>query len=132
LLEEEWPAEVKYITESIVPEGIAFPDIGEVDQRICEGDCFLDTSWNAMTAMFCTPDCCRLGAVCSNAPRSLPTLKLFDTHRVGLGVFTTIFLSVGECAGKLSAYNAVIEGQPEQTMKQNSGYTMLLHAKSTS
>jgi hypothetical protein len=132
LLEEEWPVEVKDIIESIVPEGIAFLNIGELNLCICEGDCFLDTCWNATAAIFCTPGCCRLGAVCSNAPRSLPTLKLFDTHRVGLGVFTTIFLSVGECAGKLSAYNAVIEGQPEQTMKQNSGYTMLLHAKSTS
>jgi hypothetical protein len=99
LLEEEWPVEVKYIIESIVPEGIAFLNIGELNLCICEGDCFLDTCWNATAAIFCTPGCCRLGAVCSNAPRSLLMLKLFDTNRVGLGVFTTTFLNVGDVPG---------------------------------
>jgi SET domain-containing protein len=32
----------------------------------------------------------------------------------------------------LFTHNAIVEGQPEQAMKKNSGYTMLFHAKSTS
>ncbi|GMF14279.1 unnamed protein product [Phytophthora lilii] len=61
--------------------------------------------------------------------------KLYDTCRVGLGVYTTTFLEVGdiigEYVGQLTAYDAIVEGQPEQAIKQNSGYTMLLHTKST-
>jgi hypothetical protein len=96
----------------------------------------LGTCWNVTAAIFCTPHCCKLGPVCSNAPCSLSTLKLFDTLRVGLCVFTTTFLNVGdvlgEYAGKLCAYDAMVEVQPEQACKQNSGYTMLPHTKSTS
>ncbi|KAE9243395.1 hypothetical protein PF004_g6171 [Phytophthora fragariae] len=70
------------------------------------------------------------------APTRASLFNLFDTHRVGLGVFKTTFLNVGyilgEYAGKLCAYDTIVENQPEQVRKQNSGYTILLHAKSTS
>jgi hypothetical protein len=63
-------------------------------------------------------------------------LKLYDTCRVGLGVYTTSCIEVGnivgEYAGRLCEYKAIVEGQPFQAMKQNSGYTMLLNTKSSS
>ncbi|POM58928.1 Hypothetical protein PHPALM_36363 [Phytophthora palmivora] len=39
---------------------------------------------------------------------------------------------VGEYVGRLFEYPAVLEGQPAQAIKQNSGYTMLLNTQSTS
>ncbi|KAE8899117.1 hypothetical protein PF003_g16960 [Phytophthora fragariae] len=132
--EVPWPAHVNYTEECEVPEGIAFADIGDGDPCKCIGDCFMDTCSNAALAIFCTPDCCALNAACSNAPRTLHTLKLYDTGRVGLGVFTTTYLEVGdvvgEYAGRLCEYAAIVEGQPAEAMKQNRGYTMLLHERS--
>ncbi|ETL46364.1 hypothetical protein L916_03745 [Phytophthora nicotianae] len=55
------------------------------------------------------PDIGSLGAFCSNAPRTLSSLKLFDTGRVGLGVYTTTALDVrdvlGEYRGELSEFS---------------------------
>ncbi|GMF51080.1 unnamed protein product [Phytophthora fragariaefolia] len=79
----------------------------------------------SLTAVFCTPDCCNLAAVCSNAPRALNSLKLSDTGRIVLGVYTTTDLDmddiVGEYAGKLCEYDALISGQPDQAVKTNAG-----------
>ncbi|KAG3070066.1 hypothetical protein PI124_g21432 [Phytophthora idaei] len=48
--------------------------------------------------------------------------------RVGLGVFTTTDLDVGdvvgEYAGVLHEYEGLRKGQPHQALKHNSGYTM--------
>ncbi|KAG7385208.1 hypothetical protein PHYPSEUDO_001750 [Phytophthora pseudosyringae] len=114
--EVEWPEYVKRIEESEVPEGIAFPDIG--DGEACQ----------------CFAGCCGLKSVCSNSPRPRTSLKLFDTGRVDLGVYTTTFLNVGDVlgdyAGRLCEYDALVQGKPDQALKQNSGYTMLLHTKS--
>ncbi|RLN44480.1 hypothetical protein BBJ28_00023856 [Nothophytophthora sp. Chile5] len=68
-------------------------------------------------------------AFSTNAPRSLETLKLFDTKRVGLGVYTTTV--IGEYCGKLTELPAIVDGQPGQAVQQNSGYTLLYNAKST-
>ncbi|KUF89401.1 DNA polymerase delta small subunit [Phytophthora nicotianae] len=55
--------------------------------------------------------------------------------RVGLGVYTTTDLDVGdvvgEYCGELSEFPTVVHGQPDQAVKQNSGYTLLYNAKST-
>ncbi|KAG6577989.1 putative set domain-containing protein [Phytophthora cinnamomi] len=129
----QWPAEVEQLT-TCKRNGVKFPDIGSFDPCSCFGDCFLDTCSNVASASFCTPNYCKLGARCSNAPRTLDTLKLFDTSRVGLGVYTTTALDVGdvigEYCGELTEFAAVVEGQPAQALKHNSGYTMLYNAKS--
>ncbi|RLN92623.1 hypothetical protein BBJ28_00015179 [Nothophytophthora sp. Chile5] len=61
--------------------------------------------------------------------------KLFDTKRVGLGVYTTTALDVGdvigEYCGKLTELPAIVDDQPDQAVQQNSGYTLLYNAKST-
>ncbi|KAE8899113.1 hypothetical protein PF005_g8479 [Phytophthora fragariae] len=68
---------------------------------------------------------CNLGARCSNAPRTLSTLQLFETSRDGLGVYTTTDLDVGdvlgEYCGELTEFPAVAEGQPPLAVKENSG-----------
>ncbi|KAE8880592.1 hypothetical protein PF007_g11441 [Phytophthora fragariae] len=131
-----WPTSVRRICESQVPEGLEFADIGDGDPCQCYGDCFMDSCQNALLSIYCNPDCCSLGGTCSNSPRSHPGLKLYDTCRVRLGVHTTAYIEVGdivgEHVGRLFEYPAVIEGQPHQAVKQNSGYTMLLNAKSVS
>ncbi|ETL91278.1 hypothetical protein L917_10110 [Phytophthora nicotianae] len=128
-----WPVEVEQIT-TCKRNRIKFPDIGSVDRCRCFGGCFLDTCSNVASASFFTPKYCKLGATCSNAPRTLDTLKLFDTGRVGLGVYTTTALDVGdvirEYCGELTEFAAAVEGQPAQARKHNSGYTMLYNAKS--
>jgi len=82
----------------------------------------------------CTTKYCKLGARCSNAPRAPDTLKLYDTGRVGLGVYTTTALNVGyvigDYCGELAEFAAVVEGQPAHALKHNSGYTMPYNAKS--
>ncbi|RLN88064.1 hypothetical protein BBJ28_00003623 [Nothophytophthora sp. Chile5] len=132
--EMPWPDWVKPITQSIVPAGLRFEDIGDGDACLCHGDCFADTCTNAKMAIYCTPDCCRLNAKCSNAPRTHPGLKVYDTYRLGLGVYTTEALFAGEIiaeySGSLCEYKTLYEGQPEEAKKQNSGYTMLLNEKS--
>uniref|UniRef100_H3GPX8 SET domain-containing protein n=1 Tax=Phytophthora ramorum TaxID=164328 RepID=H3GPX8_PHYRM len=131
-----WPSSVLPITESEVPEGLEFLDIGGGDPCQCFGDCFMDSCKNALLSIYCTPECCRLGGVCSNSPRNHPGLKLYDTCRVGLGVHTTDYIEVGdvvsEYVGRLFEYPAVLEGQPALAIKQNSGYTMLLNTQSVS
>ncbi|ETI30136.1 hypothetical protein F443_22747 [Phytophthora nicotianae P1569] len=128
-----FPDYVTEISENIVPEGLYFVDAGDVDPCLCVGDCFARCCRNADTAFFCTPDICRLDALCSNAPRTHPGLRIYNTRRQGLGVYTTQKLWAGEIVaeycGKLQEYEAMHEGQPEEAMNQNSGYTMLLNEK---
>ncbi|GMF43773.1 unnamed protein product [Phytophthora fragariaefolia] len=135
-------ASVKFIEESEVPERIQFADIGDGEKCQCHGDCSIDSCINAHLTIYCTSDCCGLGAVCSNAPRTLYSprrpfaLRLYDTGRVGLGVFTTAYLEVGDVAGEyadmMCEYDAIVEGQPTRARKDNNRYTMLLHTKSVS
>ncbi|GMF57252.1 unnamed protein product [Phytophthora fragariaefolia] len=131
--EVPWPGNVQYLEECEVLDRIEFVDIGDGHSCKCVGDCFMDTCCNAALAIFCTPECCALNASCSSAPRARKTLKLYDTGRVGLGVFTTTFLEVGDVVGEytrcLCAYSALVVGQPAQAMKQNSGYTTLLNER---
>uniref|UniRef100_H3H669 SET domain-containing protein n=1 Tax=Phytophthora ramorum TaxID=164328 RepID=H3H669_PHYRM len=131
-----WPTSVLPITESQVPQGLEFPDIGDGDLCQCFGDCFMDSCKIALLSIYCTPECCSLGGACSNSPRNHPGLKLYDTCRVGLGVHTTAYIEVGdvvgEYVGRLFEYPAVLEGQSAQAIKQNSGYTMLLNTQSVS
>jgi hypothetical protein len=131
--EVEWPEGIDVVKECR-SNGVAFPDIGAFDKCQCVCDCFLDVCTNVASATFCTSSCCRLGARCSNAPQSLETLNLYDTKRVGLGVYTTTALDVGdvigEYCGELSELPAVVDGQPDQAVQQNSGYTLLYNAKS--
>jgi hypothetical protein len=111
---------------------VVFRDIGAFDLCGCVSDCFLDVCKNVESATFCTPSCCSLDARCSNAPRTLETLKLFDRKRIGLGVFTTTALDVGdvigEYCGELSELPALVDGQPNQAVQQKSGYTLLYNA----
>lgn len=65
--EVQWPAGINEIDECVT-NGITFPDIGDYHSCECVGDCFMDTCANINTAVYCTPDCCKLGALCSNAP----------------------------------------------------------------
>ncbi|ETP05816.1 hypothetical protein F441_17663, partial [Phytophthora nicotianae CJ01A1] len=134
LTEVPWPAGIEKIS-SCKRNGVRFPDIGKFDSCACVGDCFWDSCRNVDSATFCTPRLCNLDAKCSNAPRTLKTLRLFDSGRVGLGVYTTTDLDVGdvvgEYCGELSEFPAVVHGQPDQAVKQNSGYTLLYNAKST-
>ncbi|POM77459.1 Set domain containing hypothetical protein [Phytophthora palmivora] len=131
--EVPWPEGVQRI-ETSVANDIVFPDLGDFGVCRCEGDCFIDTCDNAVAAVFCTPSSCKLGALCSNTPRVRETLKLFNTERVGLSVYTTADMDVGdivgEYTGELSEYDAVVPGQPPMAVKQNSGYTLLMHTKS--
>ncbi|ETN01368.1 hypothetical protein PPTG_17167 [Phytophthora nicotianae INRA-310] len=131
--EVPWPAGINAIT-TCKRNGVRFADIGKFDPCQCVGDCFWDVCKNVASATFCTPKGCNLSAKCSNAPRTLSILKLFDTGRVGLGVYTTTDLDigdvVGEYCGELSELPAIIKGQPDQAVKQNSGYTLLYNAKS--
>ncbi|KAE8982712.1 hypothetical protein PF004_g21883 [Phytophthora fragariae] len=121
--------------ETCAASGVTFRDIGAFDPCECAGDCFLDSCKNVASATFCTPSCCQLGERCSNAPHTLNTLKLFDTGRVGLGVYTTTNLDVGdvlgEYCGELIEFPAIVEGQPDQAVKQNSGFTLLYNTKSS-
>ncbi|ETO63773.1 hypothetical protein F444_18592 [Phytophthora nicotianae P1976] len=64
-----------------------------------------------------------LGAFCSNAPRTLSSLKLFDTGRVGLGVYTTTALDVGDVLGEY-------RGELSEFSHTNSGFTLLYNTKS--
>ncbi|KAG6951444.1 hypothetical protein JG688_00013732 [Phytophthora aleatoria] len=79
---------------------------------------FMDSSANVGADMYCTPECCTLEAHCSDVPRPRQTLKLSDTDRVGLGVYTTVTMdigdTVGEYAGELSESAAMVAGQPAQ------------------
>ncbi|KAE8914810.1 hypothetical protein PF003_g1488 [Phytophthora fragariae] len=132
--EVSWPDNIQRI-ESCAASGVTFRDIGAFDPCECVGDCFQGSCKNVASATFCTSSCCQLGARCSNAPRTVKTLKLFDTGRVGLGVYTTTKLDVGdvlgEYCGELSEFPAIVEGQPDQAVKQNSGFTLLYNTKST-
>ncbi|OWY99635.1 Set domain-containing hypothetical protein [Phytophthora megakarya] len=131
--EVPWPATVQRV-EACVSNGIKFPNIGDLGRCRCEGDGFIDTCENAAAAVYCTGSCCNLGALCSNAPRVRDTLQLFDTRWVGLSVYTTADMDVGdivgEYAGELSEYDAVVPGQLPVAVKQNSGYTLLMNTKS--
>eukprot|EP00644_Phytophthora_capsici_P018863 jgi/Phyca11/132296/e_gw1.151.17.1 len=128
-----WPAEITRIT-TCKRNGITFPDIGRVDPCQCVGDCFWDSCSNVASGSFYTPKYCNLRARCSNAPRTLDTLQLFKTGRVGLGVYTTTDLDIGdvlgEYCGELSEFPSEVEGQPPEAVKQHSGYTLLYNAKS--
>ncbi|KAE8909183.1 hypothetical protein PF003_g6870 [Phytophthora fragariae] len=99
------PTSVRRISESQVPEGLEFADVGDGDPCQCYEDCFMDSCRNALLSIYYNPDRCGLGGTCSNSPRSHPGLKLYDTCRVGLGMHTTAYI-------------------------ENSGYTILLNAKS--
>ncbi|ETP52174.1 hypothetical protein F442_02772 [Phytophthora nicotianae P10297] len=133
LAELPWPAGIRMIVECEA-NGITFPDLGSFDKCQCKGDCFWDSCANAGAAVYCTPSCCNLGARCSNASINRTTVKLFETGRVGVGVYTTTDLDVGdivgEYVGKLSEWSALVPGQPDQAMKANSGYTLLYNVKS--
>ncbi|KAE9150443.1 hypothetical protein PF006_g5174 [Phytophthora fragariae] len=80
------------------------------------------------------------GASCGhtgcNSPRSHLGLTLYDICRVGLDVHTTAYIEAGdvvdEYVERLFENPAVIEGQPPQATKQNSGCIMLLNVKSVS
>jgi hypothetical protein len=128
-----WPDDVEEIA-TCRRNGVKFADIGSVDACMCFGDCIWDVCSNAAAASFCIPKYCSLNARCSNAPRTLKTLKLFNTGRVGLGVYTSTALDVGdvlaEYCGNLTEFPALVEGQAPTAMKQNSGYTLLYNAKS--
>ncbi|KAG3112187.1 hypothetical protein PI124_g8853 [Phytophthora idaei] len=93
----------------------------------------MDTCKNVYSAVYCTPETCKLEAICSNAPRTGDTLKVFNTWRVGFEVFTTTDLDagdiVGEYTGVLCEYDALIDGQPDP-LKHRSGYTMLYNRMS--
>ncbi|ETM39047.1 hypothetical protein L914_14760, partial [Phytophthora nicotianae] len=132
--EVAWPDWVEPITQFIVPAGLRFEDIGDGDACVFHGDCFADTCNNAKMAIYCKPDCCWLDAKCSSAPRTHTGLKLYNTRRLGLLVYTTKALSAGEIiaeySGTLCEYKALYEGQPEEAKKLNSGYTMFLNEKS--
>ncbi|ETI30907.1 hypothetical protein F443_22031 [Phytophthora nicotianae P1569] len=129
-----WPKDIQYVTKCIT-NGVRFPDLGSIHKCRCIGDCFWDSCDNAEASVYCTPNCCNLSARCSNAPIVRKTLKLFDTGRVGLGVYTTTNLDVGdivgEYTGELSEWSALVPGQPDQALKHNSGYTLLYNTKST-
>jgi SET domain-containing protein len=116
-------------------KGVAFPDVGAFGKCRCVGYCFLDVCTNVASATFCISACCRLGARCSNAPRTLETIQPFDTKRVGLGVYTTTVLDVGdvvgEYCGELTELAAVVDGQPDRSIQQNRGYTLLYNARFT-
>ncbi|KAE9047702.1 hypothetical protein PR001_g4096 [Phytophthora rubi] len=77
-----------------------------------------------------------LGGAYSNSPRSHLGLTLYDICRVGLDVHTTAYIEAGdvvdEYVERLFECPAVIEGQPPQATKQNSGCIMLLNVKSVS
>lgn len=80
--------------------GVTFPDIGEFDACKCVGDCFWDVRKNVTTETFCTPKGCNLKVRCSNASRLLTSLKLFDTGRVSLGIYTTTNMAIGDVIGE--------------------------------
>ncbi|GMF51950.1 unnamed protein product [Phytophthora fragariaefolia] len=140
MAEVKWPASVEFIKTFEVPDGIRLVGIGCGEKCECVGDCFIHSCTNAQLTIYCTPGCCGMRAACSNTPQTLYSpkkpspLRLYVTERVGLGVFTTIYIKVGdvvgEYAGMLCEYDAIVEGQPTRALKENCGYTMLLHAKS--
>ncbi|ETM30589.1 hypothetical protein L914_21734 [Phytophthora nicotianae] len=92
-------------------EGLYFVDAGDVDPCLCVGDCFAHCCRNADTAFYCTPDICRLDTLCSDAPRTHPGLRIYNTRRLGLGVYTTQKLCAGEIVaeycGKMQEYEAM-------------------------
>eukprot|EP00644_Phytophthora_capsici_P006578 jgi/Phyca11/118429/e_gw1.36.485.1 len=127
-----WPTEIERIT-TCKRNGVRFPDIGSYDPCKCFGDCFWDTCTNVASASFCTPKYCKLGAIGSNTPCTLSSLKLFDNGRVGLGVYTTTDLDLGdvlgEYCGELSKFPAAVEGQSPQAVKTNTGYALLYNTR---
>ncbi|ETP37002.1 hypothetical protein F442_15152 [Phytophthora nicotianae P10297] len=134
-IEVQWPSNIRMVTECLNPEGVQFKDAVDFSRCSWTGDCFMDLCANVDGALYCTPDTCNLDGIRSNAPRTLATSKLFDTDRVGLGVFTSTDLTAGdvisEYAGVLNASDPIDAGQPGQRMKHNTGCTMLLNARST-
>eukprot|EP00644_Phytophthora_capsici_P013281 jgi/Phyca11/100715/e_gw1.5.298.1 len=132
--EVPWPSDVLKTNECLNTEGVECADVGDFGRCSCAGDCYLDTCANADGALYCTPESCNLSGNCSNAPRNLDTLKLYDTGRVGLGVYTTTDLSVGDVIGEytgvLNAFDPIDVGVPGQRMRNNTGYTLLLNTKS--
>ncbi|ETL85944.1 hypothetical protein L917_14576 [Phytophthora nicotianae] len=134
-IEVQRPSNIRMVTECLNPEGVQFKYAVDFSRCSCTGDCFMDLCANVDGALYCTPDACNLDGIRSNAPRTLATSKLFDTDRVGLGVFTSTDLTAGdvisEYAGVLNASDPIDAGQPGQRMKHNTGCTMLLNARST-
>ncbi|KAG2785763.1 hypothetical protein PC129_g17132 [Phytophthora cactorum] len=133
LSKQLWPPGIEEINECKM-KGIRFPGLGSYHKCRWTGDCFWDSCDSVDGAAYCTPACCKLKARCGNAPVNRKTLKLLDTNRVGLGVYTTTSFDVGDMVGEytggLSEWAAKVQGQPDQALKQNSGYTLLYPAKS--
>ncbi|KAG4054455.1 hypothetical protein PC123_g10428 [Phytophthora cactorum] len=129
LAEQPWPEGIVPI-ETWVTNGIRFPELGSYNKWCCIGDCFWDSSDNVEAAVYCTPSYRNLNARCSYAPITRQTLNLFDTR---LGLYSTTFLDVGdivgEHSGELSEWSALVLGQSDQSLKQNSGNTQLYHAE---
>ncbi|POM69761.1 LOW QUALITY PROTEIN: Hypothetical protein PHPALM_13929 [Phytophthora palmivora] len=76
---------------------------------------------------------------CSCWDARTPFAAMLHVHRTSKSsrprVYTTTDLDigdvVGEYCGELSEFPALVEGQPDQAKKENSGYTLLYNAKST-
>ncbi|OWZ16384.1 Set domain-containing hypothetical protein [Phytophthora megakarya] len=130
----EWPARIEQIVSGNA-HCIALRDIRDFGSCSCSENCFLHTCNNAVSAVCCTEDNFNLQGLCSKSPRARSTLRLFASARVGLGVFTTTDLDVGdivaEYTGDLSEFDAIFEGQLDAALKENSSYTLLLNTKST-
>ena len=130
---KSWPKEVHYVAQCRNPQSVVFPDGGDMDKCVCQGDCFLDTCYNAAASIYCTEENCILGGRCSNAPRIRSTLRLCKT-RTGLGVFSTSTLEIGDLVGEycgvLCPYDGIADARAVNKLKYNSGYTMLLNQRS--
>lgn len=129
-----WPTAIRYLVESLNPHNIKFPAADDLGMCDCEGDCFFGVCQNSLSAVYCTPQVCKLGGCCSNAPILRETLRLFQTDGSGLGVYTTISMEVGDIVGEycgvLIALDGVRSGELPTEVQFNSGYTMLFNTRS--
>jgi hypothetical protein len=129
-----WPDGIRYLVEPYNPSDIQFPESPDLGKCMCDGDCFFGVCHNSVSAIYCTPDVCKHGGNCSNAPMLRGNLRLFETEDAGLGVYTTTSMEVGDIVGEYCGELVAMEGirQDDELVqvKNNSGYTMLFNERS--
>jgi hypothetical protein len=130
----EWPTDIVRIYGVMKPKSIRFRSIGKSGPCECEFYCYVDECSNSQGDVFCTPENCAVGGRCGNSLDEHPSLGLFKADNRGLGVYTKSGIDcgviVGEYAGAMVAYEGVQPGQEAKAvLKENSGYTYLLHYK---
>ncbi|KAF4145328.1 SET domain-containing protein [Phytophthora infestans] len=132
----EWPPDVTRVYKKKNPNGIRFKNIGNLGKCECIGDCYIDECMNSRSDVYCSKQNCAIQWQCGNSVKECLSLKLFETVRCGLGVYTTdtveVGTIVGEYCGVLESYRGLDTTSAEPaTLKNNTGYSLLLNQRAT-